>query len=77
LRIPLSQCYLIFEQHQLEAIVMRRTEAEFFGEQIEGIDSLIELPFLSFSLTNQEIYEGVEVTATCLQESELEYNFQI
>jgi Uma2 family endonuclease len=73
LGIPSLQCYLILEQHQPEAIIMRRTDAGFLREFVEGIDSVIELPFLDCSLTMREIYNGVEFTPICVQESETEY----
>jgi Uma2 family endonuclease len=73
LGIPSLQCYMILEQHQPEAIVMRRTDAGFLREFVDGIDSVIELPFLRCSLTMREIYDGVEFTPICVQESETEY----
>lgn len=76
LRIPSLQCYVVLEQHQPEAIVMRRTDAGFLREQIEGLDAVIAVPFLGCSLTMREIYEGVEFSPTCVQEPEEEYNFQ-
>jgi Uma2 family endonuclease len=73
LTIPALKCYLVLEQHQPHAIVMRRTNGGFLREDIEGVQAKIDLPFLGCSLSMQEIYEGIEFTADCVQESELEY----
>lgn len=37
LRIPSLQCYVVLEQHQPEAIVMRRTDAEFFENKSRAL----------------------------------------
>ena len=74
--IPSLQCYIVLEQHQPIAIVLHRTDQGFVQEKIEGIRGIIELPFLECSLSLEEIYEGVEFTPECIQETELEYNAQ-
>jgi len=74
--IPSLQCYIVLEQHQPIAIVLRRTDQGFVQEKIEGIGGTIDLPFLGCSLSMEEIYEGVEFTPECIQEPELEYNAQ-
>lgn len=73
LTIPTLKYYVIFEQHQPIAIVMRRTEGGFLREFVEGIESTIDLPFLNFSLAMRDIYDGIEFTADCVQEPEPEY----
>lgn len=74
LTIPALECYLVLEQHQPVAIVMRRSDKGFLREYVEGIESEIHLPFLSCSLSLQEIYDGIEFTADCVQEPEFEYD---
>lgn len=74
LTIPSLQCYVVLEQHQPIAIVMRRSNGGFLRELIEGIDGTVELPFLNCSLAMRDIYEGVEFTADCVQELEWEYD---
>lgn len=73
LAIPSLQCYIVQNQHQPIAIVMRRVDGGFLREELEGIEVEIELPFLGCSLPMRETYEGVEFTAECVQESEMEY----
>jgi Uma2 family endonuclease len=73
LTIPSLECYIALEQHQPIAIVMRRSSGGFLRELVEGIERTIELPFLGCSLPMQEIYEGIEFTAECVQDPELEY----
>jgi Uma2 family endonuclease len=73
LTIPSLQCYVILEQHTPFAIVMRRTATGFLRETCEGTESTIDLPFIGCELSLCDIYEGVEFTATCVQESEPEY----
>ncbi|XZE36127.1 Uma2 family endonuclease [Pirellulaceae bacterium SH501] len=73
LSIASLQTYILLEQHQPIAIVMRRVKDGFLREVIEGIEASIDLPFLSCSLPLREIYEGVEFTSECVQEPELEY----
>jgi Uma2 family endonuclease len=73
LSIATLECYIILEQHQPVAIVMRRTRDGFLRESIEGMDAKIDLPFLGCSLSMQEIYDRIEFTAECVQEPELEY----
>jgi Uma2 family endonuclease len=74
LSIPTLQVYLILEQHQPHAIIMRKAGESFLRDTIEGIDTKIALPFLACSLEMRDIYEGVEFTATCVQEPEPDYN---
>jgi Uma2 family endonuclease len=73
LTIPSLQCYLVLEQHQPNAIVMRRTKSGFLRDDVRGIESSIDLPLLGGSLAMADIYEGVEFTADCVQEPEPEY----
>ncbi|MBX3418386.1 MAG: Uma2 family endonuclease [Pirellulaceae bacterium] len=73
LTVSSLQCYLILEQHQPVAIVMRRTDGGFLREEMRGVEGIIDLPFLGCSLSMRDIYEGIEFTADCVQESELEY----
>jgi hypothetical protein len=61
------------EQHTPFAIVMRRTENGFLRETYDGIEASILLPFLGCSLSLRDIYEGIEFTATCIQEPVSEY----
>jgi Uma2 family endonuclease len=68
------KCYIVLEQHQPVAIVMRRTDGGFLREQVEGLDATLELPFLGCMLSMRDIYDGIEFTAVCVQEPELEYD---
>ncbi len=73
LGIASLQYYLVLEQHQPIAIIMRRTEHGFLREEVQGIDSKIELPWLGYTMTMRDIYDGVEFTDDCVQETEAEY----
>ena len=73
LSIPSIECYIILEQHMPFAIVMRRMEKGFLRETYEGNEASILLPFLGCSLAFRDIYEGIEFTATCIQEPMAEY----
>ena len=73
LDISSLECYIVLEQHTPIAIVMRRTEKGFLRETYEGIAASILLPFLGCSLSLRDIYEGIEFTATCVQEFLPEY----
>ena len=73
LTIPSLECYIALEQHQPIAIVMRRSNGGFLRQTIQGIDQMIDLPFLGCSLPMQEIYDGIEFTAECVQEPDPEY----
>ncbi|MFN7290941.1 MAG: Uma2 family endonuclease [Pirellula sp.] len=73
LTIPSLQCYLLLEQHQPIAIVMRRTKSGFLREDMQGINASIDLPTLGISLGMRDIYEGIEFTTECVQEPEQEY----
>jgi Uma2 family endonuclease len=73
LQIPSLQCYIVLEQHQPIAIVMRRSEGGFLRQVIEGVDDAIPLPFLGFELAMRDLYDGIEFTPTCVQEDEPEY----
>ncbi len=73
LQIPTLACYLVLEQHQPVAIVLRRTAGGFLRECVDGIQARIELPFLGCTLSMSELYEGIEFTPTCVQEPEVEY----
>ena len=74
LGIPSLQSYIVLEQHQPIAIVMRRTVNGFVRETIQGLNSQIDLPFLTSSLPMDEIYEGIEFTPECVQEAEETYS---
>jgi Uma2 family endonuclease len=76
LSIPSLQCYIVLEQHQPIAYVMRRSNQEWIREIIQGIDATIHLPFLGCSLSLKDIYEGIEFTETCVQEPDPEYLMQ-
>ncbi len=67
------ECYVVLEQHQPLAIVMRRTKGGFLREVFEGIHATFSLPLLGCSLALRDIYEGIEFTTDCVQEPELEY----
>lgn len=73
LQIPSLQCYIVLEQHQPIAIVMRRSEGSFLRQVIEGVDDAIPLPFLGCELAMRDLYDGIEFTSTCVQEDEPEY----
>ncbi len=73
LTIPSLECYIALEQHQPIAIVMRRSSGGFLRKTTEGLDAVIDLPFLGCSLPMREIYDGVEFTAECVQEPDPEY----
>ena len=73
LSIPSLQSYIVLEQHQPIAYVMRRSNQEWIKETIQGLDATIRLPFLACSLSLKDIYEGIEFTETCVQETDPEY----
>jgi Uma2 family endonuclease len=73
LQVPSLQCYIVLEQHQPIAIVMRRSEGGFLRQLVEGVDQKIPLPFLGCELCMRDLYDGIEFTPTCIQEDELEY----
>ncbi len=73
LAIPSLECYIVLEQHQPIAIVMRRASSGFLREMVQGIESTIRLPFLNCELSMREIYDGIEFTSECVQEPEWEY----
>jgi Uma2 family endonuclease len=74
LAIPSLQSYIVLEQHQPIAILMRRTVNGFVRETIQGLNSQIDFPFLTSSLPMDEIYEGIEFTPECVQEAEETYS---
>jgi len=74
LQIPSLQCYIVLEQHQPVAIVLRRSEGGFLRQQIEGIDETIALPFLDCELAMRDIYDRIEFAPTCVQEDEARYD---
>ncbi len=75
LKIPTLECYMILEQHQPFVIAMRRTKGGFLRETYEGVDASIPLHFLGCTLRLRDIYDGIEFTATCVQEAEPEYEY--
>lgn len=77
LQISSLECYLVLEQHQPQAIVMRRANGGFLRECVEGMQSKIELPFLHCALNLSDVYEGVEFTPFCVQEAEAEYETNV
>ncbi|MFZ4082519.1 MAG: hypothetical protein ACOYKN_14910, partial [Pirellula sp.] len=72
-QIPTLQYYLILEQHQPIAILLRRKGILFERLQLEGIDTFIDLPMLGISLSMRDVYERIEFTATCVQEPDPQY----
>ena len=72
-QIPTLRYYLILEQHQPIAILLRRNENLFERLQLEGIETVIDLPILGISLSMRDIYERIQFTATCVQEPDPEY----
>lgn len=73
LTLPSLEYYIALEQHQPMAIVMRRTAEGFLREAIEGIQASIDLPLFGCHLSMRELYDGVQFTTECIQETELEY----
>jgi len=73
LQIPSLQCYIVLEQHQPIAIIMRRSSGGFLRQVIEGVEAAIPLPFLDCELAMRDLYDGIEFTPTCVQEDEPEY----
>jgi Uma2 family endonuclease len=73
LQIPALQCYILLEQHQPIATIMRRTEGGFLRQQREGIEETIDLPFLGCELALRDIYDGIEFTPTSVRELMSEY----
>lgn len=65
--------YIIFEQHQPQAILMRRIEGQFTRELIEGLIAMIELPSLSCSLALKDVYDGVTFSSVNVKEAEMLY----
>ncbi|TWU16827.1 hypothetical protein Poly21_40340 [Allorhodopirellula heiligendammensis] len=74
LRISSLECYVILEQHIPFAIVMRRTKDGFLRETYEGIDTKIDFPFINCTLPMSDAYDGVEFTASGVQETEEAYD---
>jgi hypothetical protein len=77
LQVPSLQSYIILEQHQPSAIVMRRTAGGFLRESTEETLANINLPFIGCSLAMADIYKGIEFTLTCVQEPEVEYQTNV
>lgn len=73
LQIPSLQCYIVLEQHQPTAIIMRRSNGGFLRQVIEGVEETIPLPFLDCELAMRDLYDGIEFTPTCVQEDEPVY----
>lgn len=73
LQIASLHCFIALEQHQPVAIVLKRAANGFLRELVEGVDAIIDLPFIDCSLAMRDIYEGVEFTPDCVQEQEPEY----
>ena len=73
LSIPSLECYVVIEQHQPIAVVLRRTADGFTREVLQGTHQTIDLPFLSGLLSLSDVYRGVEFTETCVQEPDPEY----
>jgi Uma2 family endonuclease len=65
--------YIIFEQHQPIAILMRRIQGRFTRESIEGLSAVIELPSLGCSLALKDVYDGVTFSSNNVQEAEVLY----
>ena len=75
LQIPSLECYLVLEQHQPNAIIMRRTAEGFLRQTISGVNQTIEFPFIGCRLSMNEIYEGIQFTPTCVQEPTADYEW--
>ncbi len=73
LNIHSLECYIAIEQHQPIAVVMRRSTGGFLRQTVHGIEAKIDLPFLGCTLPMQQIYDGIEFTAECVQEPDPEY----
>jgi Uma2 family endonuclease len=73
--IPSLECYIVLEQHQPIASMWRRSKRGWIKETMQGIDSTIDLPFLSCTLALKDIYEDIAFSDTCVQEPDLEYEF--
>ena len=65
--------YIILEQHQPLAIVIRRTDAGFIRQVYEGTDAVIELPVIGCELPLFEVYASVAFTTDCVNEPDVEY----
>jgi Uma2 family endonuclease len=63
LNMPSLEFYIVLEQHQPLAIVMRQSNGRFLREMVEGIEQSIDLLFLGCYVPMQAIYECVEFTA--------------
>ena len=77
LQLSSLQSYLVLEPHQPVAIVMRRAEGGFLRTLVQGVDATIVLPLLDCALAMRDIYDGIEFTPTCVQESESEYQSHV
>lgn len=73
LQIPSLQRYIILEQHQPIAIVMRRSDGGYLRQQIEGVEGAIALPFLECELSMRDIFDDIEFTPTCVLADEPVY----
>jgi Uma2 family endonuclease len=73
LTISSLEMYIILEQHQPSAIVMRRTADGFLRETVQGMEAVIDIPSLKCTLKLSDIYDGIQFTATCVQEEVAEY----
>ena len=73
LSIPSLEVYLILEQHQPIASILRRTPEGWVKNVIEGVEHSIDLAFIGCELPMQDIYRGVEFTETCVQEPDPQY----
>jgi Uma2 family endonuclease len=73
LSIASLEAYIVLEQHQPIATVLRRCAGGFFRQSVEGMTSEIALPFLGCVLPMREIYDGIEFTDACVQEPDPEY----
>lgn len=73
LQINTLECYIILEQHTPSAIVLRRMPQGFLRETYDGLEAVIKLPFLGVTLSLRDINDGVEFSATCVQEPDSEY----
>ncbi len=74
LQIPSLDCYVALEQHIPFAILMRRTPGGFLRETYEGVDTKIDMPLIECVLPLGDIYDGIEFTPTCVQETEEAYS---
>ncbi len=73
LSVPSLEGYLVLEQHQPIAVLLRRTSEGWAKDVIQGVEHSIDLAFIGCDLPMRDIYRGVEFTDTCVQEPDPQY----